>query len=60
VIQEINQARGKGIGITIQWTPSHEGIPGNEEVDMLAKQAAEWDPQSKTARPDFRASPYQI
>jgi hypothetical protein len=60
VIQEINQARGKGIGITIQWTPSHEGIPGNEEVDMLAKRATEWDPQRKTARPDFRASPYQI
>jgi hypothetical protein len=60
VIQEINQARGKGIGITIQWTPSHKRIPGNEEVDMLAKQAAGWDPQRKTVRSDFRASPYQI
>ena len=60
VIQEIDRARRKGIEVTIQWTPSHKGIPGNEEVDILAKQAAGWDPERKETRPGQRAPSYQI
>jgi hypothetical protein len=60
VIKEIEQARKSGIKITIQWTPSHKGIPGNEEVDLLAQQAAGWDPDKKTTRPEHRAPSYQV
>lgn len=60
VIQEMERARRKGIKVTIQWTPSHKGIPGNEEVDLIAKQAAGWDPDKKTVRPELRAPSYHI
>jgi ribonuclease HI len=42
VIKEMEKSRGKGINTTIQWTPSHKGTPGNEEVDLLGKKAAGW------------------
>ena len=32
---------GKACQITLQWTAGHEGIPGNELVDLEAKKAAE-------------------
>ncbi|KAH0209288.1 hypothetical protein KCV03_g10337, partial [Aureobasidium melanogenum] len=52
VIREIEKARQKGIQVELQWVPSHQGIPGNEEVDRLAKQAAGWDESSKSVRLD--------
>ena len=58
VISEIERARQRGIEPTIQWTPSHKGILGNEEVDLLAKQAAEWDPDTKRTCSEIRAIPY--
>jgi len=30
----------RGYSIRLAWIPSHIGIPGNEKVDSLAKQAA--------------------
>jgi ribonuclease HI/exonuclease III len=60
VIQEIERARRKGINVTIQWTPSHKGIPGNEEVDLLAKKAAGWDSDTGKVKPDLRAPAYPI
>lgn len=59
VITEIERARRKGIHITIQWTPSHAGIPGNEEVDALAKQAAGWNQATNLVQPDTRAPAYE-
>ena len=31
----------RGNRVTIRWTPSHAGIPGNERADRMAKRAAE-------------------
>jgi ribonuclease HI len=55
VTQEMERTRGKGINVTIQWTPSHKGIPGNEEVDLLAKRAAGWDSDTGKVKPELRA-----
>jgi len=32
--------RDRGLGVTIQWVPGHEGIEGNERADQAAKRAA--------------------
>ena len=43
-IRSIETARAiaaRGNSVTIRWTPSHAGIPGNERADKTAKRAAE-------------------
>jgi len=59
VIGEIEKARRKGIEVELQWVPSHQGVPGNEEVDKLAKQAAGWDQSSKAVEPEVRGHAYE-
>ena len=33
--------RGRGNTVTLRWTPSHEGVEGNERADKTARRAAE-------------------
>ena len=43
-IRAITTARevtGRGNTLSLRWTPSHEGIEGNEQADRAAKEAAE-------------------
>ena len=39
-IDRVKDAQNAGISITIQWTPGHMGVEGNERADQAAKQAA--------------------
>ncbi|CAG2213469.1 unnamed protein product [Mytilus edulis] len=39
--EHIEDLRTKGMEICILWTPGHANIQGNDEADLLAKQAAE-------------------
>ena len=34
------ELKARGNDITVRWTPSHQGVAGNERADALAKQAA--------------------
>lgn len=40
----IDWCNERGISITFQWIPAHEGVSGNEEADRMAKIAAIWNP----------------
>jgi hypothetical protein len=60
VIQEMERLRRRGMNTTVQWTPSHKDIPGDEEADLLAKKAAGWDPNTGKAKPELRAMAYPI
>lgn len=44
-LETIDWCNGRGISITFQWIPAHEGVPGNEEADRMAKIAAIRNPQ---------------
>lgn len=40
--QRLRILYAKGITINIHWIPAHKGVPGNEKVDRLAKEATGW------------------
>ena len=42
LIQALDKARWKGYKIVINWIPAHQGLEGNEKVDILAKKATGW------------------
>ena len=41
VVDFSHELQERGNSITIRWTPSHEGVEGNDQADALAKRAAE-------------------
>jgi ribonuclease HI len=57
-INEINRARRKGITPILHWIPSHTGVKGNEEVDVMAKEAAGWSQETKELHQGLRAEEY--
>lgn len=57
-IAEMNKTRKAGITPAIQWIPSHIGIQGNEEVDLMAKEAAGWNQEDGTVQKALRALAY--
>jgi ribonuclease HI len=39
---KLKELKNRGITVELRWIPSHIGIPGNERVDRLAKEATGW------------------
>ena len=50
----INQHKAQHRSITINWIPSHIGIPGNEKADELAKQSKHMDQVQITVQPSLQ------
>lgn len=42
IVRQINHLRSRGIEVELHWIPAHRGIPGNDLVDIAAKQATGW------------------
>ena len=49
ITEAIESLKTKGVMTVIAWTPGHANIQGNEEADILAKNAAE---EAKHLAPD--------
>lgn len=45
------------VNIILNWSPGHEGIPGNEKADEEAKKAAEGQSSSRDSLPKFLQKP---
>ena len=50
-IEASRRLRARGNDVTIRWTPSHQGVPGNERADTGARAAAAGD--RETASPTY-------
>jgi hypothetical protein len=43
-VEVISQLTTNGLEIVLQWTASHCGIPGNDRIDILPKEASNLPP----------------
>ncbi len=60
IVQKIDALRTTGATIDIHWIPAHEGIDGNEQADLAAKEATGWrtgDNRGPRAEPPPRLHP---
>jgi ribonuclease HI len=57
-INEIDRVKRKGITPTLHWIPSHVGLQENEEVDVMAKEAAGWSQETKEIHQGLSAMEY--
>ena len=39
--ERVKQLQADGVKVVIRWVLAHQGVPGNEEADRAAKEAAE-------------------
>jgi ribonuclease HI len=39
-INQLKALKARGVSVEIHWIPAHIGVPGNEKVDQLAKEAS--------------------
>jgi ribonuclease HI len=47
IVQCVHNLRQAHIGVNIYWIPGHKDIRGNEEADLLAKEATGWRPPDR-------------
>ncbi|XP_064474792.1 uncharacterized protein LOC135388840 [Ornithodoros turicata] len=52
----IVRLQSRGTAVSLQWMPSHKGIPGNDHADSLAKAAARTRPKVKAPPSNFCCS----
>ena len=57
ICTKVTELHSKGVRVRIHWIPAHKGVPGNEVVDMLAKEATGWREKGRGPDPTPAGGP---
>ncbi|RMZ90276.1 hypothetical protein DV736_g2490, partial [Chaetothyriales sp. CBS 134916] len=57
LLQTLDKATVSGLDVHFRWIPAHRGVPGNEIVDLIAKEAANPPPTDETINQDPHQNP---